>query len=263
MGTLETQSGNLSRARPLLEQAAADEPSVEVLSTLAAIDRQRKRPDLALRSLNTALELSRKDGDLIAQTELLLKSFEIHRSTKDASTAKRTLADALSKALDARALARSAPNQARTERLLARVLELYGHEEGARRATERAYEAARSDVRQMAATVLDASRRALTLVDLTEAREALHRALQSNLEAEDLVYVALWLQLVEQQLKVSSDGSTEEAEISKQRNSQINLCNFLILVLTCCFILHRFIDNKRHGLFEITCIEFHFVMLLS
>jgi hypothetical protein len=90
-------------------------------------------------------------------------------------------------------------------------LEYYGEQDLARRATERAYEASRNDVHQLTATVLEASRRALTRGDLKAARDAARRALDADLDDEDLVYVALWLKLLEEGLKVPSDGTTEEA----------------------------------------------------
>ena len=63
----------------------------------------------------------------------------------------------------------------------------------------------------MAATVLDAARRALTHGDLAAARSATQRAVEAGLPSEDLVYVAVWLQLIERKLKVPSDGTAEEA----------------------------------------------------
>jgi hypothetical protein len=101
--------------------------------------------------------------------------------------------------------------QARAERLLARVLEYYGDERAVRRATERAFEAAGSDPRLLSATVLDAARRGLTLSDLSVAREAVERAVSAGMPAEDLVYPALWLQLLEKKLRVPSSGLVEDA----------------------------------------------------
>src|SRR6185436_4284338 len=101
--------------------------------------------------------------------------------------------------------------QAHAERLLARILEHYGDTRGTRRATERAFEASNNDPRQLTATVLDAARRAFTYSDLKSARLAAQRALQAGLGADDLVYVALWLSLVEKRLSVPSDGTAEEA----------------------------------------------------
>jgi hypothetical protein len=117
----------------------------------------------------------------------------------------------LDSVLLARKLAQNTPARARTERLLARVLEHYGDRRGARRATERAYDASGSDMAQLTATILEASRRALTRGDLEAGRDAMRRALEAAIPDEDLVYVALWLKLLEQRVKRPSDGTVEEA----------------------------------------------------
>ena len=95
--------------------------------------------------------------------------------------------------------------------MLARILEHYGDQRATRRATERAYDSSNSDPNQLTATVLDAARRALTHTDLSAARRAAQRAIAAGLGSDDLVYVALWLQLVEKKLNVPSDGTVEEA----------------------------------------------------
>ncbi|MCA9632346.1 MAG: hypothetical protein KC766_32055, partial [Myxococcales bacterium] len=106
---------------------------------------------------------------------------------------------------------RSNSQLSEAERQLARVMEHYGDADAARRATRRAFEASGGDIRQVTATVLDAARRALTLGDLRAGREALRQAMEADIPDGDLVYVALWLQLLERRVKASSDGSVEEA----------------------------------------------------
>ncbi|HEY0469642.1 MAG TPA: hypothetical protein VGC79_35875, partial [Polyangiaceae bacterium] len=54
---------------------------------------------------------------------------------------------------------------------------------------------------------------------LRAARRAAQRAVAANLASEDLVYVALWLQLVEKKLNVPSDGTVEEAYAGVDENS--------------------------------------------
>jgi len=211
MGALETRAGELARARPHVEAAARAEPSIEAFSALAAIDRQRGDVKGALSALDQLGALARKGGDPGSEAEALLNAFEIHRDSGAREEAKKALQAALKRTLDARALARNDASQARAERLLARVLEHYGNSQAARRALERAYEASGSDVRQLAATLLDASRRALTGGDLAAARDAVQRAVEARLPDDDLVYVALWLQLLEKKLNVASDGTAEEA----------------------------------------------------
>jgi len=211
MGALETRAGDLGAARPHVAVAAKEEPSIEAWTMLAAIDRQRGDAKLALDSLDRVVARARKQGDSIAEAEAHLTQFEIHRDQGSTAAAKTELNAALSRALEARRAARSGADQARSERVLARVLEHYGATQDARRATERAYEASRADARQLTATVLDASRRALTLGDLPGARNAVRQALDARIDDEDLVYVALWLKLLERKLGSASDGSADEA----------------------------------------------------
>lgn len=211
MGALETRAGDLARARPHVEAAAKQEPSVEVWTMLAAIDRQRGAAKSALDALDRVVSRARKHGDALSEAEALLTQFEIFRDQRQNAEAKGALSSALSRVLAAREAARTSSDQARSERLLARVLEHYGATQDARRATERAYDASRADARQVAATLLDASRRALTLGDLVGARRVMRQALDARLDDEDLVYVALWLRLLERKPGSDSDGSADEA----------------------------------------------------
>ncbi len=211
MGALETRSGDLARARPHLIAAINEEPTHEALSTLAAIDRQRGANKEALKSLEAIVELSKRNAELASEAEALLQIFQVQRELGNDEAAQDALGRALNRVLDARELARTSADQARAERLLARVLEHYDDKDAVRRATERAYEASASDVDQLTATVIDASRRALTRRDLSAARDAVHHAIDAQLSDEDIIYVALWLKLLEKQLNVPSDGTAEEA----------------------------------------------------
>jgi len=211
MGVLETRAGDLGRARPLIEAASKLEPTLESLNMLAAIDRQRGDAKAALTSLDRVGAMARKYGDPVAEAEALTQTFEVHRDKGSVAEAKTALDAALKAALKARESTRAGAEQARAERVLARVLEHFGATQGAKRATDRAYEASRADTRQLTATVLDASRRALTSGDVATARQALRQALDARLADEDLIYAALWLKLLEQRAGTSSDGSTDQA----------------------------------------------------
>jgi hypothetical protein len=123
----------------------------------------------------------------------------------------RALEAALARAIDATQQSRPGAAQARAERVLAHVLEHFGERAASRRATQRAYEASAADASQLSATVIDAARRALTRRDLQGARAAVAQAVEAALPPDDLVYVALWLALLESQLSVPSDGSVESA----------------------------------------------------
>ena len=219
MGALETRRGELARALPLVQAAASAEPTLESLMTLSAILRQQDRA-AALVTLDQATELARTDNDPLAETEALSVKFEIYRDQGNEELATQALNAAVTRAVDARQVAiAGGPALARSERLLARILEHYDDAPATRRATERAYEASSSDPAQLTATVLDAARRALTHADLSAARRAAQRAVAAGLASEDLVYVALWLQLVEKKFNVPSDGTVEQAYAGVDENS--------------------------------------------
>jgi tetratricopeptide (TPR) repeat protein len=211
MGALEVRAGDLTRARPLVEAAAKSEPTLPALELLAAIDRQRGAAREAVLSLQAVEKFATEASDPAAVADARLTAFEIYRDEGNAAQAATALEGALRRALDAKKLARTGPEQAAAERVLARVLEQYGNLDGARRATGRAFDASRSDLRQLTATVLDAGRRGLTHSDLRTLRDATRRALEANLASDDLVYVALWLRLLERRLGKPSDGTVEEA----------------------------------------------------
>lgn len=219
MGALETRHGELSRALPLVQAAAKAEPTLEALMTLSAIERQQDKA-AALTTIGQAVELAKAQADALAETDALNVKFEVYRDKGDTVNAAQTLDAALARAVDAQKGARQGgPAQARAERLLARILEHYSDQRATRRATERAYEASSSDQSQLTATVLDAARRALTHADLGAARRAAQRAVAAGLGSDDLVYVALWLQLVEKKLNVPSDGTVEEAYAEIDENA--------------------------------------------
>lgn len=211
MGAIETREGELDAARAHLNAALAFGPSAEPLKVLAAIDRQRGKYPAALSSLDAVIKLQRTEEDLAGEAETELAKAEIFVVLKDNASVERSLNTALRKALEARGRARSSGERATAERTLARILECFGERDGARRATDRAYLAAQSDGRQVSATLLDSARRALTLGDIAAARQAAQRGLESGLPPEDLVYLGLWLQLLEQKLSLPGDGTVEEA----------------------------------------------------
>jgi len=211
MGAIEAGAGELERAHPLLQKAVALEPTADTFRLLASIERQRRDYARALAALDKVLEISKGTGDAAAQAETHLSRFEVLREMGDNTRADDSLESALMLGLSARTSAQAAQELAQAERVLGRVLEHYDARDAARRASKRAYEASRNDIRQMTETVLDASRRALTLGDLRAARDSVRYAVSSDLADEDTVYAALWLKLLEQRLAVVSDGTADEA----------------------------------------------------
>jgi tetratricopeptide (TPR) repeat protein len=211
MGAIEAGAGELGRAHPELELAVKLEPTADALRLLASIDRQRRDFKGALASLDRVIEITRGTGDASAQAESHLLRFEVLREMGEGPRSEESLESALMLGLSARTSAQTGQELAVAERVLGRILEQYDARDAARRAAKRAYEASRNDIRQMTETVLDSSRRALTHGDLRAARDSVRRAVSADLADEDTVYAALWLKLLEQRLKVTSDGSAEEA----------------------------------------------------
>lgn len=207
MAAVETRTGNLNAARTLLETAAVEEPSVDTWLTVAAIDRQAGNLPSALAQIEKALATGEAKNNPAAAAEAHLVGFEIQREGGANDKARPELSSALTYALQARKTASTASDKARAERLLARVLERYADPAGAQRATERAFAAAGTDPRQVTPTVLDAAARAFVQKDVKSARAALARASEAALGDDDLVYVALWLSLLEKDVKVRSDGA--------------------------------------------------------
>lgn len=211
MAATEIRHGELDRARPLLLKSLQDEPASDAYLLLVNIDRQRGKLNDAIAWADKAVETARAAADLLTEGDAQLTRFELFRERRDATEASRALEAALTRVLLAQKQSRGGALQARAERLLARVLEYYGEQRAVRRATERAFEAAGSDPRLLSATVMDAARRGLTLSDLTVARSAVERAVNAGMSDEDLVYPALWLQLLERKLRVPSSGAVEDA----------------------------------------------------
>ncbi|HKY36181.1 MAG TPA: hypothetical protein VJN18_09595 [Polyangiaceae bacterium] len=211
MGATEVRHGELDRARPLLLKSLALEPSSDAYLLLVAIDRQRGKLGDALGWADKAVEASRAALDLLTEADAQITRFELFREQNSAADASRALEAALTRALLAQKQSRGGAMQARAERVLARVLEHYGDQRAIRRATERAFEAAGTDPRILTATVMDAARRGLTLSDLKVARAAVERAVSAGMPGEDLIYPALWLQLVEKKLRVPSSSAVEDA----------------------------------------------------
>lgn len=211
MGALEARSGHLERALPRIQAAVRTFPTVPALLSLANIERQRGNLDEAVRSLQAAVQLAQANGDVIAEAETEEILYQVERDRGSSQAAAQALARALERTLSARQQQLPTENIARVERLLARILEHYGEPLASRRAGERALEASRSNARQIAASLTDMSRRALTWGDLRAAQRATAEAIAAQLPAEDLVYIALWQRLLERQLGTRSDGAPEEA----------------------------------------------------
>ena len=208
MGEIELNDGRIDEARALLRASVAVEKSGHVLLTLARIEWRDKDAEAALDHLREALSAEDTLRDAALRAEVLLTVSDITRSEKgDVASARSSLGDAL------RELSRGAPssgdgeNRARVERVLARVLDRFGEPSLAERALERALSAAPRDKNQISQTVGQLVARAFVRGDLTAARDGLARGLAADLDRDDIVYLALWVRLLEKQLKAPTDGA--------------------------------------------------------
>jgi tetratricopeptide (TPR) repeat protein len=211
MASIEVRAGHLTEARPLLEAAVAEEPSVSAFTTLALVERQAGEPKKALETISKALAAPDARAEIADVAEALLLSFEVHRDAGAQELAKSTLDRALSAALAARNAGSTPSDKARAERLLGRVLDGYGDAKGAARAAERALTAAAAERPILGPAVLDAVGRAFVRRDLAAARAALKHGLDADVPDEDLVYGGLWVLLLERELRAAPDGTAERA----------------------------------------------------
>jgi hypothetical protein len=208
MGRLELEQGSLAAARSLLSAAASEERSGAVLLSLAQIDRHDDQIPAALEDLRGARDAADTAKDPALRAEVLLMTSDLTRDAGDARGARAPLVDALT--LLARARTQGSPSaRARAEQVFSRVLDRFGAGEKARQALERAFEAAPHDKHQLAATLGQLVARAFVHKDLLAAHDGLSRALAAELGDEEVVYYALWVHLLEKQLKKPQDPTRD------------------------------------------------------
>jgi hypothetical protein len=208
MGEIELREGKLDEAKALLTQSAQAEKSGSVLLALARIERHANHGDAAVTFLRDAAAAPDAMRDPALRGEILLETSDLAREAGDLPRARPPLTEALKELTKARNTP-DGEDRARVERVLARVLDRFGAAQPALRALERAFEAAPRDKHQAAATVGQLVGRAYVRGDLKAARDGLSRGIAVELESEDLVYYALWVRLLERQLRAPSDGTAE------------------------------------------------------
>jgi tetratricopeptide (TPR) repeat protein len=211
MGSIEVRAGNLAAAEPLLRQAVKAEPTTAGYTLLAQVDRQSGNLRAAIDALGQAARAPDARSSVLDLAEADLLGFEVYRDSGAQADAQRSLDAALAAALAGRQQRGNAATRARAERLLGRILERYGESKGAARAFERALSAAAADKPTFGAAMLDAIGRALIRRDLLAARASLKKGLEADVGEDDLVYGALWVQLLEKDLKAPPDGIVERA----------------------------------------------------
>jgi tetratricopeptide (TPR) repeat protein len=208
MGEIDLREGRIDEARGLLEQSADEEKSGSVLLSLARIEWRDGKTKPALDHLTDALSAPDVSLDPALRGEILLLMSDVARDKGDAAAARTPLTEALKELVQSRGV-QGGDARARVERVLSRVLDRFGAAQPAQRALERAYAAAPGDRRQAAQTIELVIGRAFVRGDLPAAREGFERALGTDLDAEDLVYFALWVRLLERQTRVPTDGGPD------------------------------------------------------
>jgi tetratricopeptide (TPR) repeat protein len=179
-----------------------------VLLSLARIEWRDKQPQSALEHLREALSAQDAAHDPALRGEILLTLSDVTRDKGDIAAARTPLTEALKELVQSRNL-QDGDARARVERVLARVLDRFGAAQPAQRALERAYAAAPGDRHQATQTIELLVGRAFVRGDLPSARDGLQRALAADLSDDDLVYFALWVRLLERQLRVLTDGTPD------------------------------------------------------
>jgi tetratricopeptide (TPR) repeat protein len=208
MGEIELREGRIDDARTLLRQSADEEKLGSVLLSLALIEWRDGQSPAALGHLKDALSAHDAAKDAALRGEILLTISDVTRDQGDAAAARTPLTEALKDLVQSRNV-QDADSRARVERMLARVLDRFGAAQPAQRALERAYAAAPGDKRQITQTIELVIGRAFVRADVGAARDGLQRALAADLDTDDLVYFALWVRLLERQLRVPTDGSPD------------------------------------------------------
>jgi tetratricopeptide (TPR) repeat protein len=203
LGEIELEQGAVETARALLRASAAEERSGHVLLALARIDRHDGDTKGALEDLRLARDATDSIKDPSLRGDILLLASDMSRESGDVGAAKDLLVDALTLLLRARTAA--PPEQrARVEQVLAKVLDRFGAKDKAQQALDRAIEATH-DKREIAATIREVVARAFVKKDLSAAKDGLRRAIAAELGDDDIVYYALWVHLLETQLKKGKD----------------------------------------------------------
>jgi tetratricopeptide (TPR) repeat protein len=204
MGEIELEQGSLPTARALLTASAAEEKSGSVLLYLARLDRHDDQIKAALEDLRVARDAADTARDPALHGDILLTMSDLARESGDAPGAHQALVDALTVLVKGRTEG-PAEQRAHVEQVLARVLDRFGAKEKAQQALERAFEATPHDKRQIAATLGQVVARAFVRKDLLAAHDGLTRAIASELGDDEIVYYALWVHLLEKQLKRAND----------------------------------------------------------
>jgi hypothetical protein len=208
MGEIELREGRLDDARKLLAASIDRERSGAVLLSIARLDWHDTQVATAEARIKEALTADDVAKDAALRGEVLLMQSDITREGGDPSGARKPLEGALRDLAKARG-GTEGDDRARIERLIARALDRFGAGSSAMKALDRALEAAPRDKRQAAATIGQIVGRAFLKNDLPGARDGLARGVGSELPREDIVYYAIWVRVLERQLKATGESTAE------------------------------------------------------
>ena len=208
MAGVELRAGSLGAARALLDQSLRERSSVQAWGLYGSILRQAGDSNGVLDAVQKALGSPDAPQSPVARADAHLLAMQVERAAGAQDRARTHLAAALKDGLDARARATTAPARALAERVLAQVAYFYGDRDAVARAIHRSFDAAGVDKLVAGSVAVEATSTALLLGDVKSGREWLRRATELGVEDEDLVYCALWIQLLEQTLKTPREPLT-------------------------------------------------------
>lgn len=218
MAALHQRSGNLTDARPMLEQTLKQEPSLPGFTSLAAMLFQAGDGPGALTALNNGLKAPDAATSPVGRAEAHLLAFLVHRSRGADNDARASLAASLRDALDARAQAQTDIAHASADRVLARLAYYFGDRKAWQRAVDRMLSRANLDARVLSLALIEATATGLLYGDLRTAHRAFEET-SSAAEPEDMVYAALWLQLTERAAKETENGMARRALSTVEKGS--------------------------------------------
>lgn len=218
---MEARAGELISARDLLLNSTRDEPSAKAWRSLAEIERQLGALPSALNYLTSMGNSPEAQRNPLIRAESLFLSSDLQRELKANDRAREDLLKAYQIALEARQNNKDGPFYlAHAERLLARILDRLGDESGSTRASERALLLTRGEPRQFAATALQTVALAYVNRDLKLARKTCQDTFGAQLSDDELIYLALWLQFLEREMNVRTDGTANKLLNSVERGPQ-------------------------------------------
>ena len=210
MAALHVRSANPAAAKPMLERALEQEPSLHGYTSLANVLFQMGDTKGALTSIQKGLSAPDAAQSPIGRAELHLIEFKVRRAGGQVEEARTALAAALDEALDARTLARTDLAHASADRILSRLAYYFRDRKGWQRAVQRMLSRANLDPRVLSMALIEATATGLLYEDVRTG----HKALEDTYNAanpEDVAYAALWVQLTERAAGDTSDGVANDA----------------------------------------------------